>query len=121
VDDFADNVELLAGELEDRGYEVMKAQNGPEALDVATASRPDVILLDIMMVGMDGIEVCRRLKADSALRSIPVIMVSALEEEVDLIRGLGRDRCEIETGVLNRPHLARQITKDATTSTPCFG
>ena len=80
VDDVADNVELLACELEDQGYEVMKAHNGPEALDVAASRRPDVILLDIMMAGMDGIEVCRRLKADPELRSIPVIMVSALED-----------------------------------------
>ena len=88
VDDVADNVKLLACELEDQGYEVVTASSGPQALEVAAAARPDVILLDIMMPGMDGIEVCRRLKADAGLHSILVIMVSALDKEGDLIRGL---------------------------------
>ena len=88
VDDVADNVKLLACELEDHGYEVFTAADGPRALEAAEAARPDVILLDIMMPGMDGIEVCRRLKADASLCSIPVIFVSALEKEGDLIRGL---------------------------------
>jgi diguanylate cyclase (GGDEF)-like protein len=88
VDDVVDNVDLLASELQDHGYEVFTASNGTQALEAASAERPDVILLDIMMPGMDGIEVCRRLKADADLRSIPVILVSALAKEADLIRGL---------------------------------
>jgi len=88
VDDVPDNIKLLACELEDHGYEVITAPDGPRALVAAASARPDVILLDIMMPGMDGIEVCRRLKEDAELRSIPVILVSALEKEEDLIRGL---------------------------------
>jgi CheY-like chemotaxis protein len=88
VDDVVDNVELLAGALEDLGYEVLKAFSGIEALNIAGSSKPDVIMLDIMMPGIDGIEVCRRLKSNPKLKSIPVIMVSALGEDSDLKMGL---------------------------------
>jgi response regulator RpfG family c-di-GMP phosphodiesterase len=88
VDDVPDNVKLLAFELADHGYEVLTAFDGLRALEVAGSARPDVILLDIMMPGIDGIEVCRRLKADAELHSIPVILVSALERQDDVVRGL---------------------------------
>ncbi len=76
VDDVPDNVELLAFALEDQGFEVLRASNGIEALEVAASSKPDVIMLDVVMPGIDGIDVCRRLKADPKLEPIPVIMVS---------------------------------------------
>jgi two-component system, sensor histidine kinase and response regulator len=88
VDDVAGNVELLAYALEDQGYDVLKVYSGLEALKVAASSKPDVIILDVMMPGIDGIEVCRQLKANPELTSIPVIMVSALESDVDLMKGL---------------------------------
>jgi diguanylate cyclase (GGDEF)-like protein len=88
VDDQYDNVKLLAFELSDHGYEVLTAFNGPQALDVARQADPDVILLDVMMPGMNGVEVCRELKKDVNLRHIPVIMVSAREMDEDVIRGL---------------------------------
>jgi two-component system, cell cycle response regulator len=88
VDDQYDNVRLLAYELMDHGYEVLTAFNGPQALEVARSAGPDVILLDVMMPGMNGVEVCRELKNDANLRSIPVIMVSAREMDEDVIRGL---------------------------------
>ena len=83
VDDVPDNIKLLAYELTDEGHAVLVAHDGPQALARADAERPDVILLDIMMPGIDGIEVCRRLKDDPLLRSIPVIMVSARGQEAD--------------------------------------
>ena len=88
VDDVLDNVKLLAYELSDHGYEVVTAADGPAALRRARETAPDVILLDVMMPGMDGIEVCRRLKADPELRPIPVVMVSARELEDDVVDGL---------------------------------
>ena len=87
VDDVPDNVKLLAYELSDHGYEVVTAHDGPKALRLARETLPDVILLDVMMPGMDGIEVCRRLKADPLLRTIPVVMVSAREREDDVVQG----------------------------------
>jgi two-component system cell cycle response regulator len=88
VDDRYDNVRLLAYELMDHGFDVVTAFSGAQALEAARLARPDVILLDIMMPGMDGVEVCRRLKSDLDLRPIPVIMVSAREMDQDVIRGL---------------------------------
>jgi two-component system, cell cycle response regulator len=88
VDDRYDNVKLLAYELMDHGFEVVTAFSGAQALEAARTASPDVILLDIMMPGMDGVEVCRHLKNSVNLRSIPVIMVSARELDQDVIRGL---------------------------------
>ena len=88
VDDVPDNVKLMACELADLGYEVVSALDGPTALRLARERSPDVILLDVMMPGMDGIEVCRRLKADPVSRTIPVVMVSARERENDVVEGL---------------------------------
>ena len=88
VDDVPDNVKLMTCELADLGYEVDSALDGPTALRLARERSPDVILLDVMMPGMDGIEVCRRLKADPVSRTIPVVMVSARERENDVVEGL---------------------------------
>ena len=76
VDDDADIVMMLVQVLQDEHYEV-RAASGEEALAIASADPPDVILLDIMMPGMDGVEVCRRLRANPRTASIPVIAMSA--------------------------------------------
>src|SRR4051794_16378292 len=88
VDDIQDNVKLLAYELADAGYEVAVAYSGAQALESVAAQRPDCILLDVMMPGMDGYEVCRRLKADDRMRNVPVLMVSAKDEVEDVVNGL---------------------------------
>lgn len=88
VDDVADNVKLLSYDLADEGYETITAFRGAQALELAKKERPDLVLLDIMMPEMDGIEVCRRMKADPDLRAIPVIMVSAKGESDAIIEGL---------------------------------
>ncbi len=88
VDDVADNVKLLSYDLADQGYDVLAAYSGRQALEIANARHPDVILLDIMMPEMDGIETCRRLKDDPELRTIPVIMVSAKNQDEDVVQGL---------------------------------
>lgn len=88
VDDTPDMVRLIARAVEDEGYEALKASSGREALEVAAAERLDAILLDVMMPQMTGIEVLSRLKADSQLRDIPVILVTAKGEDADVIEGL---------------------------------
>ncbi|MBP7937134.1 MAG: response regulator [Phycisphaerae bacterium] len=85
VDDMVDNVRLLNGLLDVRGYEVRSATDGARALASATAEPPDLILLDIRMPGLDGYEVCRRLKADPATADIPVVFLSAAKESFDKI------------------------------------
>lgn len=88
VDDIAPNVKLLEAKLTREFFRVITAMSGQEALDKAHAEKPDVILLDVMMPGMDGFEVCTRLKADPETQHIPVIMVTALTDVADRVRGL---------------------------------
>ncbi|HOW74041.1 MAG TPA: response regulator [Phycisphaerae bacterium] len=85
VDDMVDNVRLLNGLLDARGYEMRSATDGAQALASASAEPPDLILLDIRMPGLDGYEVCRRLKADPATADIPVVFLSAAKEPLDKI------------------------------------
>jgi len=89
VDDVEPNVRLLEAKLTLEYYEVLTAMDGATALEIAAAERPDIILLDVMMPGMDGFETCRRLKADPVTRHIPVVLVTALDGREDKIRGLG--------------------------------
>jgi two-component system cell cycle response regulator len=88
VDDVEPNVRLLEAKLTLEYYEVLTAMDGYAAIEVASAERPDIILLDVMMPGMDGFETCRRLKADPVTRHIPVVLVTALDGREDKIRGL---------------------------------
>ena len=78
VDDNAANVRLLEAVLVPRGYTVLAAASGPEALAFVAQDRPDLVLLDIVMPGMDGFEVCRRLRADPASEALPVIMITSI-------------------------------------------
>ena len=86
VDDVPENIDILSGILK-QDYRIRAATNGPSAIGLAKKAPPDLILLDIMMPGMDGYEVCRLLKSDHLTRKIPVIFVSALGEEDDESRG----------------------------------
>ena len=88
IDDIETNRRLLEARLSAEYFEVLLAADGPTGLELARTEEPDLILLDIMMPGMDGFEVCKRLKADDKLRHIPVVMVTALDEREGRIRGL---------------------------------
>ncbi|MDB5490239.1 MAG: diguanylate cyclase domain protein [Micavibrio sp.] len=88
VDDILPNVKLLEAKLTSEYYTVLTATSGEEALAKVQADSPDIILLDVMMPGMDGFEVCRRIKADPARAHIPVVMVTALTDASDKVRGL---------------------------------
>ena len=78
VDDTPENFQVLGDILENEGYDLRIATSGPQALATAQSFPPDLILLDILMPGMDGYEVCQQLKANPDLRIIPVIFISAL-------------------------------------------
>ena len=86
VDDVSENLKLLLNLLKTAGYKVRPASNGAEALDAVMSKKPDLILLDIKMPGMDGFEVCNRLKADSQSKDIPIIFISALGETADKVK-----------------------------------
>ena len=105
VDDQPLNVELLEADLLSHGYEVLTAYDGKAALEKVTKESPDLILLDVMMPGMDGFEVCRRMKSDQETMLIPIVMVTALSARDDRIRG-------IEVGVddfLTKPYDKQEL------------
>lgn len=88
VEDEAAQREVLAYNLEAEGYRVAQADDGEEALLMVAEAAPDLIVLDWMLPSVSGIEVCRRLKSRPETRAVPIIMLSARSEEVDLVRGL---------------------------------
>lgn len=88
VDDIEANVKLLEARLTVEYFETITANSGLETLQICIEEDPDVVLLDVMMPGMDGFEACRRLKADPKTQHIPVIMVTALDQPADKVRGL---------------------------------
>jgi two-component system response regulator MtrA len=93
VDDEPAISESLQAYLQSKGYEVICAQDGPEALAVARESKPDLMILDIMLPKLNGIEVCRILKADSATKDLRVVMVTGrgLAADVELASAAGAD------------------------------
>ncbi|MDE0809956.1 MAG: PleD family two-component system response regulator [Alphaproteobacteria bacterium] len=88
VDDVLLNVKLLEAKLSKEYFDVLSAYDGPEALRVIEENRPDLILLDVMMPGMDGFEVCRRIRGNPATMHLPVVMVTALTDPSDRVKGL---------------------------------
>jgi two-component system cell cycle response regulator len=88
VDDILANVKLLEARLSAEYFDVLTAYSGPEALEILQIERVDVVLLDVMMPGLDGFEVCRRIKASPKTMHVPVVMVTALDQTTDKVQGL---------------------------------
>ncbi len=89
VEDEQDVLALVAEVIGgDSGYRIIQALDGPQALDLARRQRPDLVLLDVMLPGMDGFEVCRRLKADPETSGIKVVFVSARDADQDIEQGM---------------------------------
>ena len=89
VEDEPDILEVIRYNLEREGFEVFTALDGKAGLDVIEQQQPNLILLDLMLPGIDGLEICRRVKANPRLQDVSVIMVSAKGEETDIVIGLG--------------------------------
>jgi CheY-like chemotaxis protein len=88
VDDEPLNLDLLEAMLGSRGYETIRAENGLAALEKIRNQYVDIVLLDVMMPGMDGFEVCRRIKSDEMYRCIPVVMITAYAAKENRIKGI---------------------------------
>jgi two-component system cell cycle response regulator len=88
VDDILSNVKLLEAKLSAEYFDVVTAFNGMECLAKVAEAAPDIVLLDVMMPGMDGFEVCRRIKSDPKTAHVPVVMVTALDQPSDRVAGL---------------------------------
>lgn len=89
VEDDPDLLEVLKESLAREGYQVKTANNGIDGLKLIKDTAPDLVCLDVMMPGMDGIEVCRELRADKSLRGLPIMMLTAKGDESDVVLGLG--------------------------------
>ena len=89
VDDEEDILELIRYNLAREGYKILCASSGEEGLKAAKSEKPDLIVLDLMLPGIDGLDVTRRLKAEDSTRNIPIVMLTAKGEESDIVAGLG--------------------------------
>jgi putative two-component system response regulator len=121
VDDTAINIDILVETLSKITSDIAVAMDGPSALEIARESPPDMILLDIMMPGMDGYEVCRRLKADPALRDIPIMFITAMSEienktqgfELGAVDYITKPFQAVEVKARVKTHLALQKARKA--------
>jgi class 3 adenylate cyclase len=109
VDDIVANVELLEALLSVQGYEVATAFDGYEALEKALTEDPDLILLDVMMPGLNGFQVCEQLKRQEWTRPIPVVMVTALDQIEDKVRGLDAGADDFLTKPFNKIELLARV------------
>ncbi|RRH96474.1 PleD family two-component system response regulator [Mesorhizobium tamadayense] len=109
VDDIPANVRLLEVRLLAEYFEVLTAGNGPDAIETCENGKVDVVLLDVMMPGMDGFEVCKRLKSDPATSHIPVVMITALDQVSDRVRGLEAGADDFLTKPVNDLQLMTRV------------
>ena len=109
VDDITKNLQVVGTVLRNQGYEVMPAASGAEALKCVRAQLPDLILLDLMMPEMDGLEVCRRLKSDAGTRQIPVVFLTASNEMEHLVQGFEAGAVDYVTKPFNPPELLARV------------
>jgi adenylate cyclase len=109
VDDTPANLHILQLRLAPNGYEIITATDGEDAIAAARAHHPDLILLDVMMPKMDGIEVCRQLRADPSLPFIPIIMVTAKTDSRDMVAGLEAGGDEYLTKPLDQAALVARV------------
>lgn len=118
VEDEEDIRELLVFNLEREGFDVRAFASGDEALAQLSTRRPDLMLLDLMLPGTDGVEICRRLRQDPAGRSVPVIMVTAKGEESDVVLGLGIGADDYITKPFNVRELVARVRAVLRRGTP---
>ena len=109
VDDVAANVKLLEAKLASEYYNVITAKDGFEAIEMTEKHRPDLILLDVMMPGMDGFETCKRIKENPNVSHIPIVMVTALSEKADRIKGLEAGADDFITKPINDTTLFARV------------
>jgi adenylate cyclase len=109
VDDTANNVKLLKDLLTMKGYAVVTASSGPEGLEQIDKERPDLVLLDVMMPGMNGYDVCRRIRENPATGILPVVMVTALDPGPERIKGLEAGADDFLSKPINQPELLARV------------
>ncbi len=111
VDDEEDIIELVRLNLAREGYQTLACTTGEKALEIAESKRPDLVILDLMLPGIDGMEVCRRLKANPQTQQIPVLMLTAKGEEVDVVAGLELGASDYVTKPFSGKILAARVRR----------
>jgi len=111
VDDEEDIIELVRLNLTREGYQTLACTTGEKALEIAESRRPDLVMLDLMLPGIDGMEVCRRLKANPQTRQIPVLMLTAKGEEADVVTGLELGASDYMTKPFSGKVLAARVRR----------
>jgi class 3 adenylate cyclase len=109
VDDTPSNVKLLADVLQARGNAVLTAANGAEALARTEHDAPDLVLLDVMMPGMSGYDVCRKIRANPATATLPVVMVTALDPTQERVKGIEAGADDFLTKPINQPEILARV------------
>jgi class 3 adenylate cyclase len=109
VDDTPANVKLLADILTFKGFQVETAASGREGLDKLAATSPDIVLLDIMMPGMSGYEVCKEIRANPAMALLPVVLVTSLDPQGERIKGIEAGADDFLTKPINQPELLARV------------
>ena len=109
VDDTPQNVKLLGDVLGIKGYEVTAAASGTQALEQIAERRPDLVLLDVVMPGMSGYEVCKRIRETPATATLPVVMVTALDPATERIKGIEAGADDFVTKPFSTPELLARI------------
>jgi CheY-like chemotaxis protein len=109
VDDTPQNVKLLADLLGVKGFAVTTASNGEEALQKVASHQPDIVLLDVMMPGMNGYDVCRRLRADPATALLPVVLVTSLDPQQERINGIEAGADDFLSKPINQPEMFARV------------
>ncbi len=109
VDDNVANVDILRARLQAQGYDIVTAADGEEALEAAREHLPDLILLDVMMPKLDGIEVCRRLRADASMPFIPIVLVTAKSDPKDVVAALEAGGDEYLTKPVDQASLVARV------------
>jgi len=109
VDDEQDLLDMIEYNLKQQDYDVLTADNGQLGIQIARDTKPDLVLLDVMMPGMDGIEVCDRMKEDPALKQIPVIFLTARSDEKTEIEGLNKGADDYITKPISTSKLFSRI------------
>lgn len=117
VDDVLDNLKVLGNILKTDGHKVRSVLNGAMALQVAAKEKPDLVLLDIMMPGMDGFDVCGRFKANPALNDVPIIFISALNDTDDIVKALKSGGSDYIT----KPFKAEEVKARVATQLMIYG